>query len=60
MSQLLTGEAFASFLALTFLEIVLGLDNLVFLALAVNRLKSEDRGAGDDGSGSCWRWCCVS
>jgi predicted tellurium resistance membrane protein TerC len=46
MSQLLTGEAFASFLALTFLEIVLGLDNIVFLALAVNRLKAEDRGRG--------------
>ena len=46
MSQLLTGEAFASFLALTFLEIVLGVDNIVFLALAVNRLRTEDRGRG--------------
>jgi predicted tellurium resistance membrane protein TerC len=46
MSNLLTGEAFASFLALTFLEIVLGLDNIVFLAIAVNRLKAEDRGRG--------------
>jgi predicted tellurium resistance membrane protein TerC len=46
MSQLLTGEAFASFLALTFLEIVLGLDNIVFLALAVNRLAPAARGRG--------------
>jgi predicted tellurium resistance membrane protein TerC len=46
MSHLLTGEAFVSFLALTFLEIVLGVDNIVFLALAVNRLRTEDRGRG--------------
>ena len=46
MSQLLTGEALVSFLALTFLEIVLGLDNIIFLALAVNRLNAEARGRG--------------
>jgi predicted tellurium resistance membrane protein TerC len=46
MSQLLSGEALASFLALTFLEIVLGLDNIIFLALAVNRLRADSRGRG--------------
>jgi predicted tellurium resistance membrane protein TerC len=36
----------ASFAALTFLEIVLGIDNIVFLALAVQRLASKDRRRG--------------
>jgi predicted tellurium resistance membrane protein TerC len=40
------GEILASFVTLTFLEIVLGLDNLVFLALAVQRLAPEKRRAG--------------
>ena len=46
MSQLLNGGVLASFLALTFLEIVLGVDNIVFLALAVDRLEPEQRGRG--------------
>ncbi|HEV2364326.1 MAG TPA: TerC family protein [Caulobacteraceae bacterium] len=40
------GEIAASFVALTFLEIVLGLDNIVFMALAVNRLVAERRELG--------------
>jgi predicted tellurium resistance membrane protein TerC len=46
MTQLFTGEALASFAALTFLEIVLGIDNIVFLALALQRLAPEERARG--------------
>jgi predicted tellurium resistance membrane protein TerC len=46
MSQFLTGEALASFAALTFLEIVLGIDNIVFLAMAIQRLAPEKRAVG--------------
>jgi len=43
---MLTGASLASFAALTFLEVVLGIDNIVFLAVAVQRLDPKDRGAG--------------
>jgi predicted tellurium resistance membrane protein TerC len=46
MSQLLTGEGLASFATLTFLEVVLGIDNIVFLAVAVQRLAPEQRSTG--------------
>lgn len=46
MSNLLTGEVLASFVALTFLEIVLGIDNIVFLAVAVHRLPPHLRPRG--------------
>lgn len=46
MSQLLTGGVLASFLALTFLEIILGVDNIIFLALAIDRLAPEQRARG--------------
>lgn len=42
----LSGEVLASFVTLTFLEIVLGIDNLIFLALAVNQLAPEQRHRG--------------
>ena len=42
----LTGEVIASFLALTFLEIILSIDNIVFMALAIDRLASEQRARG--------------
>jgi predicted tellurium resistance membrane protein TerC len=41
-----SGETLASFATLTFLEIVLGIDNVVFLAIAVQRLAPEDRRKG--------------
>ncbi len=41
LEQLLTGEALAAFVALTSLEIVLGIDNLVLLTVLSSRLKSE-------------------
>jgi len=46
MSHILTGEVLASFATLTFLEIVLGIDNIVFLAVAVHRLDRAQRPMG--------------
>lgn len=46
MAHIPNGEILASFVTLTFLEIVLGVDNLVFLALAVQRLPPEKRHQG--------------
>ncbi len=46
MSHLLTGEGFASFAALTFLEVILGIDNIIFLAVAVQRLAPARRPQG--------------
>jgi predicted tellurium resistance membrane protein TerC len=46
MPHPLTGEALASFAALTFLEVILGVDNIVFLAVAVQRLAPEERRTG--------------
>jgi predicted tellurium resistance membrane protein TerC len=46
MSQYLTGEGLASFATLTFLEVVLSIDNIVFLAVAVQRLAPEQRSTG--------------
>jgi predicted tellurium resistance membrane protein TerC len=43
---LLSGEVLASFVTLTFLEVVLGIDNLIFLAIAVQRLTPKQRPAG--------------
>lgn len=41
MLEIFTAEALTSLLALTFLEIVLGIDNIVFLAVAVARLPAD-------------------
>ena len=46
MAQFLNGEVLASFAALTFLEIVLGIDNIVFLAVAVHRLPADRQPLG--------------
>jgi predicted tellurium resistance membrane protein TerC len=46
MHRFLSGETLASFVTLTFLEIVLGIDNLVFLVLALKRLSPERRDQG--------------
>src|SRR3989442_10628171 len=46
MSELLTGEVLASFTTLTFLEIILGVDNIVFLAVAVMRLDAKQQPLG--------------
>lgn len=41
--DILTYDIFFSLLTLTFLEIVLGIDNLIFIALAVAKLPPKDR-----------------
>ncbi|MDR0735695.1 MAG: TerC family protein [Zoogloeaceae bacterium] len=43
MDILLTPEALFAFLTLTALELVLGIDNIIFIALLVNRLPPERR-----------------
>ena len=44
-----TAEALTSLLALTFLEIVLGIDNIVFLAVSVARLPADQQGKAQIG-----------
>jgi predicted tellurium resistance membrane protein TerC len=46
LSSLMTFDTLVSFLALTFLEVVLGVDNIVFVALAADALPPKDRGRG--------------
>ena len=41
--EVLTYDIFFSLLTLTFLEIVLGIDNLIFISLAVVKLPPRDR-----------------
>lgn len=43
--DILTYDIFFSLLTLTFLEIVLGIDNLIFISLAVAKLPAKDRKA---------------
>ena len=44
MDELLAPESLMAFVALTALEIVLGVDNLVFIAILTGRLPPEQRG----------------
>src|ERR1700759_4815982 len=46
MSDLFSVNALASFVALTFLEIVLSVDNILFVAIAAARLPPERRNLG--------------
>jgi predicted tellurium resistance membrane protein TerC len=43
MNELLTTEGIVSLLTLTFLEIVLGIDNVVFISITAGRLPEEDQ-----------------
>lgn len=43
MAELLTVESLISFLVLVILEVVLGIDNVIFVSLILNRLKEESR-----------------
>ncbi len=43
--DILTYDIFFSLITLTFLEIILGIDNLIFIALAVAKLPAKDRRA---------------
>ncbi|GAB3510014.1 TerC family protein [Spirosoma knui] len=43
MSDLFTAESIISLLTLTFLEIVLGIDNIIFISIAANKLARQDQ-----------------
>lgn len=43
MSNLFTAESIISLLTLTFLEIVLGIDNIIFISIAANKLARKDQ-----------------
>lgn len=42
-SQLFTAESLVSLLTLTFLEIVLGIDNIIFISIAANKLAANEQ-----------------
>lgn len=44
MSDLFTAQSIISLLTLTFLEIVLGIDNIIFISIAANKLAPQDQG----------------
>ncbi|MEJ7594840.1 MAG: TerC family protein [Planctomycetaceae bacterium] len=46
MSELLTGEALVALLTLTSLEMILGIDNIIFIAILAGRLPAEQRDKG--------------
>jgi hypothetical protein len=46
MSELLTGEALIAILTLTTLEMILGIDNIIFIAILAGRLPPEQRDKG--------------
>lgn len=43
MAELFTTESIISFLVLVVLEVVLGIDNVIFVSLIINRLKEENK-----------------
>ncbi len=43
MTELFTAESIISLLTLTFLEIVLGIDNIIFISIAANKLSRDDQ-----------------
>ncbi|RMF01837.1 MAG: TerC family protein, partial [Bacteroidetes bacterium] len=43
MPNLASAEVWMSLLTLTFLEIVLGIDNIIFITIAANKLRPEER-----------------
>jgi predicted tellurium resistance membrane protein TerC len=55
----LNPEVWVAFLTLLALEIVLGIDNIVFISILVDKLP-EERQASPAGWGSAWRWSCES
>lgn len=43
MEHLFTAESIVSFLVLVVLEVVLGIDNVIFVSIIINRLKGQDQ-----------------
>ena len=46
-------ETYVSLLTLTFLEIVLGIDNIIFISILTGRLPEKEREKGKIGRASC-------
>ena len=63
MEWLSNPEIWVAFLTLTALEIVLGIDNIIFISILVSRLP---RNSSPRRASSAWRWrwahasCCCS
>ena len=46
MEHLLTTESLISFIVLVILEVVMGIDNVIFVSIIINRLKTGPGPAG--------------
>ena len=53
MNSLTDPQVWVAFLTLTALEIVLGIDNIIFISILVGRLPHEQQRARPH---SAWRW----
>jgi predicted tellurium resistance membrane protein TerC len=64
MPNLGDASVWMSFITLTFLEIVLGIDNIIFITIAANKLPEEERPrATNIGHEDCtlvWYFCAGS
>ena len=56
---LTTPEGWAAMVTLVAMEVVLGIDNLIFISILTNKLPPEHR-EGAAGSASARRWSCGS
>ncbi len=52
--------AWVALLTLVVLEIVLGIDNLIFISILTNKLPEHQRASARGGSASARRWSCGS
>ena len=53
-------ETWVALLTLTVLEIVLGIDNVIFISILVQRLPGATSAIRRGSSASGWRWGCGS
>jgi len=60
MDAFLTADGLLALATLTAMEIVLGIDNVVFIAILAGRLPAEQQGAGAGSWASCWPWGSAS
>ena len=60
MDWLSDPEIWIALLTLTALEIVLGIDNIVFISILAGKLPAGAAGAGARRSAWRWRWSCAS
>ena len=53
-------QAWIALATLTALEIVLGIDNIVFISILTGKLPAAQQPRARTGSASRWRWSCAS